>query len=186
MRFYFLVIIFLSTTARAELLLDTKYIYYSVSSSSKHGLLDKLNTATPIKQGGDNFHGRTDSKISWYFWWKSTSNKCQINKVKVNLEIIFTMPELENSTNEVREVWKRWYPKLLQHEKGHERNALNIAKKIEKGISQLPVYYNCKMLENAANKLGDDLLDKLHQMDKDYDSLTNHGETEGACLSSHL
>lgn len=172
--------------AGAEPLLETGYVYYPVSSPSRAELTARLNRATPIRQNGNPFHGYTAAKIDWKFWWRTENRRCSITRVEVRVDVIFTLPRLEDSPAEVRAVWERWYPQLVRHEIGHRDNALAAARRIEAGIRALPGQPDCRALEQRANALGNRLVDELAAIDRDYDKRTNYGETQGASIRSHL
>ena len=175
-----------SHSAGAEPIVDTGYVYYPVRSSSQRELLASLNRATPIRHEGQPFHAYTESRIRWRFWWQEASRSCSIVRVEVLVDVTFTLPRLEDSPAAVHEVWERWYPKLVSHENGHRDNALAIARRLEEGIRGLPGIPDCRALERRANALGNELIDELVRIDREYDARTNHGETEGASIRSHL
>ncbi len=183
---YLLSIIFFSSVADAEIVAESKYSYYSVSSPSKRQLPRRLDKATPIKIRGKKFHGQAHSHLNWYFWWETKNGSCYITNVKVTVDTTFTLPTLENSNKIVQELWDRWFPYLLRHENGHRDNALRIAKMIEKGIYNLPGQKDCGVLEKNANELANYFIQELEHVDKVYDRKTNHGETEGAWIDSHV
>ena len=170
----------------AEPALETEYVYYRVSAPSRHELLARLNQATPIRYNGNPFHGYTDSRIGWHFWWQAKNRLCSISRVEVFVDVTFTLPRIEDSPAVVREVWGRWYPQLVRHENGHRDNAMAIARRIEDGIRALPAQPDCRRLEQRANALGNRLSAELLTLDREYDRRTNYGETQGASILSHL
>jgi predicted secreted Zn-dependent protease len=90
------------------------------------------------------------------------------------------------ASNEVSQIWDKWYPHLIKHEKGHQKISIEIAEKIEEGIFNLPEYSSCEKLESQANSLGEKLIRKHDVMNKAFDGNTNHGETEGAWINPYL
>lgn len=183
---FLLFALFFSPSAFTEPVLRTGYDYYPVSSPTSRELPASLNRATPIRQNGAPFHGYTESRIRWRFWWKEENRSCSIVRVEVLVDITFTLPRLEDSPAEVHEVWKRWYPKLVDHENGHRNNALAAARRLEEGIRRLPANPDCRALERRANALGNEVIDELAGIDREYDARTNHGETDGASIQTHL
>lgn len=180
------IVLFAATRVDAKPVVKTSYTYYSVSSLSKQGLFTSLNQATPIRLDGRIFHGSTRSNIDWKFWWGSEGGQCWITRVKVFVDVTFTLPKLKDSPMEVYDLWKQWYPNLFLHEKGHRQNALDIARRIEKGIRRLDPRSSCETLERSANRLGKKLIDELIRIDQAYDKRTNHGMKAGASLKSYL
>jgi predicted secreted Zn-dependent protease len=98
----------------------------------------------------------------------------------------YTLPELHESTADasVSAIWRKWYPRLVLHEKGHSDLALKAAKAIEKAILAMDASSSCELLEGDANNLGAGLMAELRQLDKHYDETTSHGKSQGAQLSS--
>lgn len=76
--------------------------------------------------------------------------------------------------------------KAHETERGHHLIALDIAESIQEGISNLPAQSSCKNLEKRANKIGYDYIKQMQVRNERYDLETNHGETEGASIFSHL
>ena len=185
-RMFIVFVLFAATSVSAEPVVETRYSYYSVSADSKQGLFTNLNRETPIRLDGKIFHGSTRSNINWKFWWKIKDSRCRITRVKVFVDVTFTLPKLKNSPMEVYDLWRQWYPKLFRHEKGHRNNALVIARRIEKGIRRLNPSPSCKTLEKSANQLGKKLIRELSRIDRAYDERTDHGLKEGAGLKSYL
>jgi predicted secreted Zn-dependent protease len=80
----------------------------------------------------------------------------------------YTLPELHESTADasVSAIWRKWYPRLVLHEKGHSDLALKAAKAIEKAILAMDASSSCELLEGDANNLGAGLMAELQQFDK--------------------
>ena len=188
MYFRILLIFMFVTSLAAEPVIIINYKYYSLNTKSVNNLLSDINRSTPIKENNQIFHGHTDSYINWKFRWKITNGKCLIEDVSTNVDITYILPKLTNreKSHELLKLWEKWYPALVKHENKHAAHAVTIANKIEYEIINLPFRYNCKELENDANKTGNKLIKKLNELDLIYDNKTQHGKSEGANLSTHL
>lgn len=184
--FLLLAALVVAPSAGAETRHETGFSYYPVRAASSGELLASLNRASPIRHNGNPYHGYTESRIRWNFWWRTENRRCSIDRVEVLVDITMTLPRLEDSPAAVREVWERWYPNLVRHENGHRDNALAVARRIEDGIRALPAQSDCRTLEERANALGKRLLAELRRNDRDYDRRTNYGESQGAWIGSHL
>ena len=181
-----ILVLLFSTVAESHPLVNTKYTYYAVAPTSLHDILSSLNSATPVWENGEPFHAYTDSFVQRGFRWKTKNGYCSIFNVNVTVDITFTLPKLGAGPSAVKNIWHNWYPNVLRHENNHKGHAIAIAKDIERGIASLPKEKNCDSLERNANTLGYRLLERLRQLDKSYDQRTNHGETEGAWVYTHL
>ena len=176
----------LSPLAIAEPVIKQEYAYYSVSADSKETLLASLNSASPIRENGEVFHGYTKYNIDWHFTWKNQVKRCQLDEITTTLQLNYTMPKLDSTNQEVQTVWSNWYPHLNTHEQGHGALAIIIAAKIDEGLHKMGARRDCKRLEDDANQLAYQLIAELNDASELYDEKTNHGETQKAWLYSHL
>ena len=181
-----LVFTLLSFYSSAETTFFEEFKFYEVAPTSKNSLLKTLNNSSPIKENGEVFHGHTKYNINWRFWWKSTGNNCAFTKVETTLKLKYTMPQLRSSKPEIKAVWSNWYPNLEKHEKGHGKLAKDTAIDIDRKLLAIAPKANCKLLEKSANKLAYKLMSQLKKANEQYDSTTNHGETQNAWLYLHL
>ncbi|WP_164718211.1 DUF922 domain-containing protein [Colwellia sp. Arc7-635] len=186
MKVLLLISIFLSFYSSAETKVVESTLFYEVAPASKGSLLETVNSASPIRENGDVFHGYTKYEINWRFWWKSNNKQCVFTKVETTLKLKYTMPQLRSSKSDVKVVWSNWYPNLEIHEKGHGKLAKDTAYKIDKNLLSLGPKANCNLLEKAGNKLAHKLIGELKKSSKQYDLNTNHGETQNAWLYLHL
>lgn len=184
---YFLSIsILIGCQVKAEVNTSESFKYYSVNPVSRADMLASLRAASPIREGGEIFFGYTYSSVKWNFRWKYNSNSCWIASVATELATTYTLPQLASDSVEVKQVWSRWFPKLLRHENGHHDIAIKTARKIDAGIASMVPQPNCQVLGKLANELGKKYIEEMGVLNKKYDQDTNHGETEGARLSTYL
>ena len=186
MKYLAFIFSFLSFYSHAETQVFEEFQFYEVAATSKSNLLKTINRASPIRQNGEIFHGFTKYNIKWRFWWKSNGNKCAFTKVETTLRLKYTLPQLKSSDPEVKTVWSNWYPNLEKHEKSHGKLAKDIANEIDSALLAISPKTSCSALEKSGNKVANKLMNKLEKANKNYDSKTNHGETEKAWLYLHL
>lgn len=182
-----LLLIICPYTKSNAITLKTVYDYYPVSTNTLKTLVSDVDRASPIRQNGNIYHGYTDSKLSWDFIWEQQKEYCAVISSNVKVEITITLPKLTNNQRpEIIQVWEKWYPELLNHELNHKQHAINIGEELETAISKFYQKGTCIELEKTINETGYTLIKKLQELGREYDLLTNHGETEGAKLSTHL
>ncbi|NMR25889.1 DUF922 domain-containing Zn-dependent protease [Pseudoalteromonas sp. NEC-BIFX-2020_015] len=187
MRLIILSLIFLFTPiVIAEQVIEQHTTYYKVKVSSKEKLLESVNHASPIRENGKVFHGYTRFDIRWRFNWEKTAKRCRLVRVKTILQLKYTMPELDSDSQQVNTVWAPWYSKLLLHEQGHGELAITFASKIEDALKSMRPQRDCKTLSDDANTVAYKIVEQLNKASAAYDVKTNHGETQGAWLHSHL
>jgi predicted secreted Zn-dependent protease len=160
--------------------------YYSVDTNDKTLLLNKLNQATPITEGGETFYGKAHSYITWKYTWRYDEDECWIVSAETDTATTYTLPLLITNNAQLQAIWDEWFRKLELHERGHHMLALNIAKQINSAIESMPSKRNCELLEHAANEIGNELIEELDKRNKAYDKRTEHGHTQGASLGEYL
>ncbi|WP_169748993.1 DUF922 domain-containing Zn-dependent protease [Gynuella sunshinyii] len=186
MKFLLFCICLASVSANAEVIVNESYDYYRVYAERKGELLDFLNVFSPIQTDGKVFHGNTSHYINWDFQWETQDEQCLITAITVTADITFTLPEIYTFSDEVSAIWNQWYPKLVAHENTHADYAIQTAREIEQSIRDLPSYPDCDQLRAEVHTVAEQRMNRLNQMNKEYDLQTNHGETEGAWLKSYL
>ena len=69
---------------------------------------------------------------------------------------------------------------LRQHENGHKDIGIKAAIEIERSIAELEPAVDCDELAETANELGQSIISKYAEKEREYDARTNFGETQGA------
>ena len=103
------------------------------------------------------------------------------------MQTSITLPELisQSPSSEASIVWQRWFPALLQHERQHANNAVQVARRGETRLLTLPQERSCDQLNQRARSMVDQMIEQLRSINAEYDERTNHGESEGASLRSY-
>lgn len=182
-------IFFFLTTALnafADVEVSEEIIYYRIAPKATHDISTQLKIHSPVRKNGETFFAQTQSTIAWKFWIKSTQHNCWIDKVNVEVQVNYTLPELRDASVAIQQVWDNWFPSVLQHEYGHKDNAVEYAQKIYQQIESLPVHLKCASLKLAANEIGNELTAQLRETDRLYDQDTEHGKTQGAWLGKEF
>lgn len=188
MRILILVLAILPLQAYSYPKVDTIENSYTVEANDKGSLFSAINNASPIREGGEVFHAHTDTYVNWNYWWDKRNNYCKLNRVETTVTITYTLPRLSSKTQdaEVKRIWNKYYPALIEHEEGHGQIAIDAAQVIERGLRNMSSYSSCDLLSKKANAKAQRILDKFSQKHLDYDNKTNHGKTQGAYLNLYL
>lgn len=184
MRLITLILLFVGSAAQAKVELWENYVYYPVNASSKQELIAATAAHTPIKKDGLSDIADSSYAIQWRFYVKNWNRQCRIDTYVTDLRIEVTLPKLQVSTTEVQDLWARWYPNLLRHEMKHVAIAKKAANDIDDALRSLGSKANCKLLEQEANAVANEILAKAKAAQLAYDKETRYGETEGASLQS--
>lgn len=154
---------------------------YTVDIQPGQTLRQALNAATPIREGGQRFHGHTQWNVHWSFWWnRDAAGHCRIARVSTRLSTHIQMPVLRTATDAQQARFARYARALHQHEQGHVQFGRRAAQSIDQGIAALSEAPDCSTLERQANALGHRLLAEQATLEKTYDRDTRHGATQGA------
>ena len=127
--------------------------------------------------------GFTSWSVKWTFEYKDDAVGCAIARVSATVEATIAMPQLKADASTpaaLVRAFADYSEKLLQHEKLHVRNAIDIARRIENVIRATVPERTCNLLGRFANSLGDRLLKEAVEKDRDYDDRTDHGRKDGA------
>jgi len=176
-------ILAMPTLAVSEPIVDIKTDYYLVSGKTASGIRNNLNMKTPIREGGIKYDARTDCFVKWNFWWNEYNGLCTITKVKTSVDVQYVLPKLDTSIflpKSLKRKWGTYMKALLQHEGGHKDLGVRAANEIEKKIGNMAARSSCKQLEIDANRIGDKILEKFRDLEKEFDSKSNHGTKDGA------
>ena len=162
---------------------DVKVDYYWVSGRTASEIRNDLNRKTPIRQDGKKYDAHTDWFVKWNFWWNESSGLCTIKKVETRVDVQYVLPKLNRSgsiPSSLKQKWETYKKAFLHHENGHKDMGVRAAREIEKEIRNMAPRRTCKQLEIDANRLGDKIVKKYKDVEREYDRKTNHGMNEGA------
>jgi predicted secreted Zn-dependent protease len=160
------------------------YKDYPAEHRAGRTLLSALNEGSPIRQQGNIFHGYTSWRIEWRFrWWEESDGRCRITENRTRLLAEITLPKLATKDSEAMAAFTHYLSALRAHELTHVKIARDYAGRIDRGILNLPEMKSCRTLEDAANRLGHQLLQQATSEEKEMDKLTAHGRTQGAFLA---
>ncbi len=106
--------------------------------------------------------------LSYQLVRKRGSKGCSIRDVKVELEIVYTLPKLRNErsvSKRQRSKWRRMFNLLNKHEKVHGKLYKQFARNVRSQLLRMPRASSCRKLDRQATKIVSALSEK--------DSLTN-------------
>lgn len=171
--------------ARAEVSENLNTTYYEVSVQPGRPLAPQIHAATPIREGGRTFFGHTDWNVQWRWTWdRDSAGTCRFTRVTVTLRSTITLPRLRGASAQQAAAFERFLPALREHENGHQRTAQEAARAIDSELRNFPAQRDCATLEAQANALGERLLERYRDKERQYDRDTGHGKTQGAWLDA--
>ena len=94
---------------------------------------------------------------------KRSSKGCVVRDVKVELEILYTLPKLRNERNvskRQRSKWRRMFTLLNRHEKVHGKLYKQFARNVRNKLLRMPRASSCRKLDRQAAKIVSALSEK--------------------------
>lgn len=156
---------------------------YDVALDAGDGLLQALDRASPIRQGGSVFHGETRWGVQWAIrWWERPDGRCRLTHVVATLKATVTLPRRVGGAPALQRRFDLYRSALHGHEERHLRIGRDAAAAIEGRIGALPEAASCAALTAAADGVGRGALADYRRVERDYDAATGHGRTEGAWI----
>jgi len=176
----FLACLFWPCLALADLSETVDYQYYEISAEPGAGeLMDRLNSASPVRRGENVFHAHTDWDIDWQFDWQSDNGQCRIVDLTVNLDAIILLPAMSSTDADLQRQFNQYVAELQRHETGHYTIAVQASNAIIFQLGRLAAD-DCSLIEEQANQLALAIIDEHVAKEKEYDRVTRHGADQGA------
>jgi predicted secreted Zn-dependent protease len=163
-------------------------VRYAVRGRNVHQLRDEMTRIGPIDDGRHQF-AHTWGTYAWRYPFEKTPAGCLTGNVHVEFELVQTLPEWldrAGASRATRDEWDRWLAATTAHEEGHRQILLAAAKKMADALSAVPARPTCGELDEAANGLGVELLQRMRAEHAAYDRETQHGKRTGASLREDL
>lgn len=170
--------------AAADMSESLEYRYYTVEPSWYQSLAGAVLKASPVRENGKTFMGNTLWTVKWDMEWRSRANgQCAMEKVRTHLHSVITLPQAVLKDAEDAQRFDAFLAALRAHEQEHVDIARDAARAIDERLQRMPAMASCDQLEDAANALGQTLLEEARQRGVDFDRKTGHGKTQGAVLN---
>src|SRR5437899_6950641 len=180
--------------AYAEDSLTIRTNYYAVSGATFRELRADIAERRPWTGDHD---GYTSWKIDWTFTTSSSDAGCSVQSFQTKTAITITLPRWSPPSDadaDLKENWNKYLQSLLAHEDGHKRIALAAASEIRKKVNALRssstavpspggagqgegglAGLSCAALQDALNRIGNNIINDFNQRETAYDIRTGHG-----------
>ncbi len=179
-----LTLLFFGFSAAAETIESVDYKYYEISPRTPYEIKPELMRRSPIRAGSGSYNGHTDWYIDWKYQTAPGSNGCRLVSVQTRVHVMHTLPSLSEYVTDEKtiEVFNKFNAALSQHEKNHGDHGLSAAREMDKIFSEVQPQRSCRDLARMLDGIGQSIVQKYTQLDREYDRTTNNGETEGAFI----
>lgn len=157
--------------------------YYDITGRNEIELRQQMSNKGYQWTDGKRYAGMTFWTVHWTTYPRMERDLCAVDKIAASVDVNFRLPrwaDISTGSSNVRNWWTWYYDGLLKHENGHRDFGVNAAREVQRKIAGIQPYSTCTELYEAANKVGDSVLAKYQQLERDYDARTNHGRDQDA------
>lgn len=154
---------------------ELKISYYDLTAQTAQEALRRLATNGITDSHGVIRHARATWHLSWR-WPKDERGEAILNQAKVSCRAEILFPRWSGyliANHGDQRLWRDYIQRVAQHEWRHVMNGCSGASKIEGLIRKKAKNFS------EANLIAELELVRLRQIDRNYDTVTNHGESEG-------
>jgi predicted secreted Zn-dependent protease len=167
--------------------LSEKLVKYAIKGDTSRELFDQMAKVGPLdEKSGKRSQGFTFWATQWRFGTASQADgRCGLAAVKVELEILMTLPEWHpkrHADPRLEQGWPGYLAALTGHEMGHRANGVKAAFGVRDVLAAMQPMQDCEALARAANASAMTVVDDYRKADVEYDVQTDHGAKQGLRL----
>jgi predicted secreted Zn-dependent protease len=159
--------------------------YYAVSGVTPQQINSNMAACSVASPGASGeFAADTAYVINWQTTYKTAGNgQCKTDKVAVGLTTRHTYPNWADpaAPAATATTWNTFIRQLHIHEEGHVALDQQYAARILQSLQTLPAA-SCHTIGLQVDTAAKAIVRTLDQANKDYDTTTGHGQTQGAIL----
>jgi predicted secreted Zn-dependent protease len=164
--------------ADVDVVMSTRY--YPVSSATVKELREEMRTTGPAADGR-KWAGATQARTRWTFTHLRRGMVCRLFDVRVIVTAEMRLPRWQPEAppdSATQAWWNDFSARLLEHERGHVRIAVDGAREIAETLRPLEGSVSCDALTMRANGAAQMILVHARERQAEYDRVTGHGAQE--------
>jgi predicted secreted Zn-dependent protease len=172
-----------STVDSIPVTLNEKLVRYEVKGDTSHELFDHMKKVGPLdEKSAKRYQGLTVWAARWTFdTARQADGRCGLEHVKVELEVLMTLPEWHpkrHADPRLEQAWPGYLASLTGHEMGHRANGVKAAFAVRDALAAMASMEDCQALAMAADSSANAAFGSYMGADVEYDRETNHGATQ--------
>lgn len=167
----------------AKPMIAEKYEYYEIRGDDEKEIRRQMGQNGTKWNDGKTYDSVTRWDIDWDYGYDSAPQGCKVDSFRTILKITFRYPKwlrTDNAPQSLADKWDGYMKNLVLHETGHRDIAVEAAANISRAVAELPTARSCADLDREVRTLCREIAAKLTRDEKEYDTTTNHGTTQGA------
>ena len=164
--------------ADVDVVMSTRY--YPVAATTVQELRAEMSSSGPLA-GDRRWAGATQARTRWTFSYLRRGMVCMLHDVRVVVTAEIRLPRWEPEAmpdTETLDWWRGFNARLLEHERGHVKIAVDGAREIAAALRPLEGSVSCDALGMRANGAAQLILVKARERQAEYDRVTGHGATQ--------
>jgi predicted secreted Zn-dependent protease len=154
--------------------------YYVVSAATVKQLREEMRMVGPSADGR-KWAGATQSRTRWTFGHRRRGMVCMLHDVRVVVTAQMRLPRWQPEAppdSATQAWWADFSERLIEHEHGHVRIAVDGAREIAETLRPLEGSISCDGLTMRANGAAQLILVRTRERQAEYDRATRHGAQE--------
>ena len=154
--------------------------YYPVAAATVKDLREAMRTVGPSADGR-KWAGATQARTRWTFGHRRRGMVCMLYDVRVVVTAEMRLPRWQPEAppdSATQAWWDDFSARLLEHERGHVRIAVDGAREIAETLRPLEGSISCDGLTMRANGAAQLILARARERQAEYDRVTGHGAQE--------
>lgn len=158
--------------------------YYDVVASNLEQLRKRMKALQLHGPNDDPSSGMTLQTIKVQYDAEHIDGGCKLGDIAVSVEIEIVLPRLvapRRASRDMKERWTKMIDGLTRHEEGHRDNAVRAGRELLERLKALPPT-PCRDLRRAADRVHDNVVNRMQLRDQIYDQRTEHGVRQGSIL----
>lgn len=160
-----------------------KYEYYEVQGGCEKDLLCQMKRKGIAWSDGKKYDSTTNWHVMWKYGYSRTPGSCSAESFRVFVDITFLYPKWMpggDAPRDLTDKWEAYMKNLVMHENGHRDLAVEAAAELARAVAELPPLPTCADVDREVRALARTRMSMLNDDEKQYDTATNHGYTQGA------
>jgi predicted secreted Zn-dependent protease len=163
-----------------EVTIDERF--YEVDGTTPWDLNRALRRNGPRDDADErSWHGATDFALRYRYEPAASTDGCHAADARVQVELVTTLPEWPDRDSApawLREDWDLFLSRLREHERGHQRIAIELGQELLRGVEELRAS-DCEALRIQARRLAMTFQTEGHLEHESFDRQTGHGLAAG-------
>lgn len=160
-----------------------KYEYYEVRGGCEKDPQCRIKRKGIAWSDGKKYDSSTNWHVRWQYGYSRTPDACRADSFQVFVDIIFLYPKWVpdgEAPRDLTDKWEAYMKNLVTHENGHRDLAVEAASELARAVAELPSSPTCADVDREVRALSRMRMDMLNDDEREYDTATNHGYTQGA------